>query len=471
MFDCYRDRIGCTGDTIRIAPGTYIENVVVGIDLDLIGTGGASVTTVDGGAAGSVVMIPAAVTVMIDGLTLTNGTAAEGGGINVDGDLTLTNSTVTGNFASGYNGGGGIGCYFGGGSIAIMNSTISNNTAPAGMGGGIYHEAGTLMISGSTISGNTAGEFGGGVYARAATVTLTDSTISGNTSTYSFGGGFELSNSTATISNSTFSGNTAATGGGGFEGVESAFDLINCTFSGNTANFYGGGINVYGTPLGAMTLSNVTITDCTSPTIFGAGLSNRTAASVMLRNTLIAGNFGNYAYPDEVDVYGPVTSLGYNLIGTGAVGLVDGVNGDRVGTGAIPLAALLGPLADNGGPTETHDLMMGSPALDAGDPVTFEAMDQRGVTRPQGLGPDIGSVESGGDFGALCTGDGGDQLGCSNCPCSNNATPGSVGGCVNSAGTGSTLIVAGSPSVSLPAAATNDLRFSATNGPPFQLFI
>ena len=74
-------------------------------------------------------------------------------------------------------------------------------------------------------------------------------------------------------------------------------------------------------------------------------------------------------------------------------------------------------------------------------------------------------------FPVSCTGDGGDQMGCTDCPCMNNAMPGSGGGCLNSSGNGSRLIATGDTSVSLPMAATTDLRFSATGGPSFQLFI
>jgi hypothetical protein len=82
-----------------------------------------------------------------------------------------------------------------------------------------------------------------------------------------------------------------------------------------------------------------------------------------------------------------VTSLGYNL--------EDGTSCGLTATGDLVVAdAMLGPLQDNGGPTETHDLLPGSPAIDAGSmdcppPDT----DQRGVARPQGAGCDIGAVE------------------------------------------------------------------------------
>ncbi len=72
----------------------------------------------------------------------------------------------------------------------------------------------------------------------------------------------------------------------------------------------------------------------------------------------------------------------------------------------------------------------------------------------------------GGPSGAICTGDGGNQMGCTNCPCTNNAIPGSGGGCLNSSGSGTRLMSSGSTSVSLPSGDTGDLRFAADGAPP-----
>ena len=88
-------------------------------------------------------------------------------------------------------------------------------------------------------------------------------------------------------------------------------------------------------------------------------------------------------------------SNGFNLIGdgTGIYGLTNGVNGDQVGTDSEPIDPKLGPLKDNGGPTQTLALRRGSPAIDAANPQDFPPTDQRGVSRPQGEGPDIGAYE------------------------------------------------------------------------------
>ncbi len=78
-------------------------------------------------------------------------------------------------------------------------------------------------------------------------------------------------------------------------------------------------------------------------------------------------------------------------------------------------------------------------------------------------------LDLGSEFGSFCTGDGGDQMGCTNCPCNNNAAPATFGGCLNSAGTSAQLNATGDPSVSLPAGASTDLRF-ALSGVPANAF-
>ena len=102
------------------------------------------------------------------------------------------------------------------------------------------------------------------------------------------------------------------------------------------------------------------------------------------------------------DCSGTFSSQGHNLIGRndGCSGFTNGVNGDKVGSGASPINPLLGALANYGGPTQTHALIPGSPAIDAGNPLppggggfACAGTDQRGVARPQGAACDIGAVE------------------------------------------------------------------------------
>ncbi|MGK7889320.1 MAG: hypothetical protein AB4042_08295 [Leptolyngbyaceae cyanobacterium] len=133
-------------------------------------------------------------TVVLSGLTITGGTIAgfgnNGGGIFNAEDLTLANSTVSGNSATK---GGGISNLMG--TMTLTNSTVSANIATSGNGGGILND----------------GAFS---FPPAAQMTLTNSTVSGNFATGGSGGGIANYNATATLTNSTVTGNSANSGGG-----------------------------------------------------------------------------------------------------------------------------------------------------------------------------------------------------------------------------------------------------------------
>ncbi len=361
--------VAVSGDTIRIAPGTYVENLSLATDLTLIGTAGQAVTVVDGGASGSVVVVEPNAVVTLEGLTLRNGLANEGGGVLVRGTATLRNSTITGNEATGYEGGGGLANSYNSGPIVLEGCTVSNNVASFAFGGngaGISAVYGaSLRLTNCTVSGNTStstfGAYGGGIFTYKTPLFVTASTISGNDSGY-LGGGIMAYKSNPT-------------------------ELRNTTISGNT----GGGLLTYGGQPYPTLLANCTITG-NSGTSSAGGFDHDLSVPAQVRNTIIAGNSGAYG---AADVEGTFSSLGHNLIGVRgpAVGFTAGVNGDLVGTGAAPLAPGLAPLANNGGPTLTHALLVASPAIDAGDPVVFEPTDQRGVPRTPGAS-DIGSFEA-----------------------------------------------------------------------------
>jgi hypothetical protein len=128
---------------------------------------------------------------------------------------------------------------------------------------------------------------------------------------------------------------------------------------------------------------------------FGAGLYNK-SGTITIQNTILAHNQSNLAH----DCYGNITSLGHNLVGNSAGCTINSAPGDLFGSLYIPIDPKLADLADNGGGSQTSALLAGSPAIDAGDPSTCPAADQRGVTRPQGSACDIGAYEGTGS-GAL----------------------------------------------------------------------
>ena len=305
---------------------------------------------------------------------------AAGGIYNGGGTLTLTNSTVSGNMATG--GGGGIRNI---GTLILTSSTVSGNASTDSNGGGIYNAGGTVTLTDLIVSGNMATENGGGLFNSGGTVILTNSIVSGNSAILN-GGGIAFTSGTATLANSTVSGNTAEFGGGIYSAGGSLI-LANSTASGNAADF-GGGIYNFG---GTVTLTNSTVSGNTVTDGGNGGGIDNFSGTIELVNTIIAENTA----AGGPDCLGSLTSLGYNLIGDDTDCGYTAATGDLLNVGP-----LLGPLQDNGGPTFTHALLAGSPAIDAipvadcndinGVPVTT---DQRGVARPQGSDCDIGSFE------------------------------------------------------------------------------
>jgi hypothetical protein len=187
-------------------------------------------------------------------------------------------------------------------------------------------------------------------------------------------------------------------GGVGVTGGTSVLVLTNTTISGNSTNGDGGGLAAFDAAL--VTLTNVTVANNTadadaSGTGNGGGTFIDTSAPIQFRNTIVASNIdGGGQAPDcGTAGGGSLTRLGYVLLRNQSGCTLGGVGDDATGfqTGVDPL---LGPLAANGGPTQTMALLAGSPAIDA-IPVASCAVgtDQRGVSRPQGSGCDIGAFE------------------------------------------------------------------------------
>jgi CSLREA domain-containing protein len=366
---------------ITLPAGTYTltisgtaENAAATGDLDIRNNGvtingaGSATTIIDGGGIDRVFDVSTA-PVIINGVTIQNGlpeSGANGGGIANDGTLTLNNCIVTGNHTSA--GGAGAGIWTNN-TLTLNNTTVSGNVAGGGGNGGGIYNGDQVTINASTISGNFAGPAGGnggGIY-NSGLMSITDTTISGNTGT---GGGdgaglYENSNGNA-ISRSTFSGNTTNGSGGGIFVNGQPLTLTNVTISGNTAGS-GGGLFNNGNALHivASTIANNT----------GGGITNNGSADAT--GTIIANNGTNCS--------SAITDSGTNLQFPGTTcGL------------SIPSAdPLLQPLANNGGPTQTHALVAGSPAVDANTEICppTPPTDQRGVSRPQGLHCDIGAFE------------------------------------------------------------------------------
>ena len=332
----------------------------------------------------------------------------DGGGIFNYGDLTVRDSTLGGNEVG--NSGGGLANQD---QALLFNTLVLENTAlpPSGDGGGIYNR-GFLVLAGSTVAGNAArGDetvVGGGIYNRDTlelfSTTVRDNQAEADESDARGGGIYNTGNLVARNSLVAFNSASApedVSGGGIFSRLDdllaedednTGLHLINTTLSGNTAEstgateaagrVYGGGLFVEAyilpeyLPLpDTVTLTNVTIAgngvsapNATGDEPAGGGAYfnvRESAASPIVRvnNTIMAGNGDDCVLGAALD-FASAHSL-YESSGAAACDLAAAdpdANGNIVGEDA-----LLGPLANNGGPTRTHALLAGSPAIDSGD--------------------------------------------------------------------------------------------------------
>jgi hypothetical protein len=352
-----------SGDTVRVTPAAYHENLTISVGLKIIGAG-ASVTIIDGGRNGPVVTIPTTAHVTLSKLTFQDGESSHGGGINNSGTLTITNDSVSGNYGQG----GGIN---NSGTLTITNTRVTGNYGGGlnGAGGGVW-SSGALAITNSTVSGNRVGlvgsALGGGIWT-SGTLTLNKSTVSGNSagsadSNYTVGGGGIYASGAARliINNSTVSGNVAAKHngaavGGGIFSQSAVVTISNSTVSANAASGGGVGGGIYGL--------------------------------ATLQNTIVANSQGG-------NCSGTMTSNGYNLSSDNTCNFNN--TGDLNNTDPK-----LGRLENWGGPT--IPLLSGSPAIDAGNPNgctdgqgRLLKTDQRGMPRPDKEdtgGCDMGAYE------------------------------------------------------------------------------
>jgi CSLREA domain-containing protein len=264
-------------------------------------------------------------------------------------NLTIRNGSVK---TAGFYGGGGI--LNQGGNLDVERVVLQTNHA-ANTGGGIDNHN-NLKVDQVTFYKNTAA-VGGGLF-NDAQLSVFNSTFNQNSADRT-GGGLDNNNDGTTINNSTFSGNTANQGGGGIF-TDSQMDLLNLSMIGNNT-----------------------------------GLTNNYTIGIRIKNTIIAmSTSGN-----DCTGSGTFTSAGNNIDSDSGNSCNFKLSSDQHGVNPQVEA-----LADNGGPTLTHALKAGSPAIDHGDNTDCPKTDQRGAFRPaDGDGDkvaicDIGAVEFNASF-------------------------------------------------------------------------
>jgi hypothetical protein len=438
-----------SGDTIAFSvkcpttkPIKLSSTIDINENLTIAGLG-ATETVVSGNKTVGVFEVASDATVTISGVTIEDGYADEGAGVTNNGILTIADSTLADN-AAGVPGqadtGGGV--LNQSGSLTIESSKLLGNTAGEGgginssatltvenstisgsdgsyIGGGILSYDG-LSVSGSTISDNDSGEGGGGLFNFGGDAQIANTTFSGDNGTY--GGGIQ-NGGTLGVAVSTFSGNTCGQGCGIYN-QGGGLSITTSTFSDNGQGNSSAGTSDGGAIFmnyGSLTLSTSTLSGNSAPqgTESGGGALYVNDASATITASTLAGNSSDeggaiYSGPGGGgpgggsvsvaativaesaggDCHGSITDDGYNLDDDGSCGF------SATNHSQSDIPADLGPLQNNGGPTETQVPGLDSsvlsqipPGTTANGLILCPGTDQRGVSRPSGVGCDIGSVE------------------------------------------------------------------------------
>jgi hypothetical protein len=395
------------------------------------------------GAAGTC-GIRARNTIILTNCTISDNTSTTSslisGGITNDDTMTLTNCTFTGNSGP---------AMYNRATLTLDGCTFTGNNASK-WGGAIYNDGVMMELNNCTLSNNTASQ--GGAIFSPTSATLTNCILDGNSVSGPDGGGgaiysyarFSLDSTTSvvltncTLSNNQDNGTNRLEGGGAIfvRGLDDGtYSFTNCTFTNNYSFFNGGAMRVF---------ADATITNCTFSgnrvsdffqigfaASFGAaidsgnrkltitnstftgnsgGLGNAhtiivSFGSLILTNSIVAGNPDGDILLDMNTLDNPATSLKFNLIGDGeGSGLMSSINGNIVGTEAAPINPLLASLGSYGGNTQALALLPGSPAINAGTASGAPTTDQRGIARPQQATVDIGAFESRGFSLAVASG-------------------------------------------------------------------
>lgn len=387
-------------DVIQIPIGTVQLNIMsagedgaASGDLDLTEdvtiTGISSTSTIlDFDDLDRVFDVAAGVTATISQLLITDATSnsvESGGAVRNAGTLTLDHVDLRSNNTAS---GGGAVSNLSMGTLMLTDSQVVANSSTGTEGGGGLFNAGKATVTRTMFDGNGSVGSGANIMnnGSAADLTLLESTVKGGRGSLNTNGGGLYNGRIATVRRSLFTDNQGNYGGAiqnrGF-GLAN-LSLQNCTISGNLAGTSGGGVH------NATENDTVAISDCTivlnQAGLSGAGFLNEGAATIT--GSIVSKNTVGVT---PSDLNGPVLSGGYNLFGASI--------GSPHQTDIAGQDPLLDALGNYGGPTQTHRLKFGSPAIDAGNPDNDNFEDQRNYARPKdgngdGLAQrDIGAFE------------------------------------------------------------------------------
>ncbi len=348
--------------------------------------------------------------------------------VTTSGDLTLKNVRLRGGLADDGSPGAitltdqGSAVFNYGSVVKLENCTISDNTSGETLAGSTLFSQSTgsfnaqLIIDKSTITQS----IGGGIRSSAQGAVGLGSALTMNNSAVSSssGAGVTVINGSASISRSEISNNDFS---GVLTGNDVSLAIYDSTVSGNSTISTGGGVSiVIGSGSPVVTLINNTISDNTA--VEGGGIEQNMGI-LNLINTVVSGNHTSGAGKEIRRTGGTAGNQRNNLLGVSSITTAQALSGFAItgnditatgdGSRATPLSELIGPLANNGGPTRTHALPPGSPAVNEAVTTYFAGFfqagcasilffptfrtiyrnDQRGIDRPQDLQCDIGAFE------------------------------------------------------------------------------
>jgi hypothetical protein len=383
------------GDVIQFAAGISQINltsgpIAIGINIAINGPGRTALTITASSSNVFSASVGSAV-ISISGITIANSSGA----ITNQAHMTISDCAVLQNTAPQTCQPEGCPVLLNTAQMTLTRCVISNNTSLS------TDNWGSMTISDCTFSGNSNNDQLGGAILNFGAMSLSTSTISGNRvsvgiSSFTASGGGIANLGTLNITNCTISGNSAVvmtdadygTGGGIYN--YGPMTITNCTISGNAAvgNYsqpYGGGIYNAGSNL-QLNSSTIAYNYLSGPPglgggLYGTGLTRATSTIIALNNAPTG--------PDGSGS-GGLQSMGYNLIGNNDGMSISYQPTDQIGTAGAPIDPRLVALANNGGPTFTHALLPGSPAINRGSPAS-PPQDQRGYGRV-GV-PDVGAFE------------------------------------------------------------------------------
>lgn len=346
------------GATIQLGSalaGTITPPATLSIAKNLRIQGPASgAVTISGGNTQRVFEILAGASVVIADLRIQNGASGSGAGIRNSGNLTLIRVVIDSCFGTSTARGGGIQNM---GTATLTECTIQ--LCQGFNGAGFANDGGTMTMYRCLLQQNsTTGNVGGAGVNSEGTLRMQNCHVEGNFTTGTNRGGGAIWSGANTPSQAT------------------NLEIVHCTILGNTATGTGGALRL----------------------VAGGGL----ASNLTIRASIVAGNTDNGTAPDIDINNGTILQASLNLIGDGTgSGIVNGVNNNNVGTTAVPLNPMLGPLQTNGGPTLSRAPLAGSPALDSVAGVScldldgqLLNVDQRGSARPVGPACDRGAIEA-----------------------------------------------------------------------------